>query len=178
MPIYAPGSDELVEQVQAAATRYHKDLVEAGLVVDVLEARPKCDDAGEPIDSALSLHGYPCTATIKINGPKDRGAGRGDCLLTVDAYRWPELSEAEQLAVLDHELTHLELVFNDHGNLKRDDYDRPKLRMRLHDVHHGWFREVAARHGLQSAECQQAAELADERNRMFYPGDPQERMAG
>jgi hypothetical protein len=64
----------------------------------------------------------------------------------VDAYRWPELDELTQVAVLDHELTHLELVTDDEGTVKYDDYGRPKLRMRLHDICHGWFSEVAKRH--------------------------------
>jgi hypothetical protein len=162
MPIYSPGSDALVEQVQRVAERYHSRLVDAGLMIDVLEARPKTDDGGFPTEDALRLHGYRCFATIKINGPKERGAGRGDCLLTVDAYTWRELEERTQVAVLDHELTHLELSLSDHGVVQRDDYDRPKLHMRLHDVQHGWFAEVAKRHGDYSVEVQQARRIDDQ----------------
>jgi hypothetical protein len=47
MPLYSPGSDELVAQVQAVAERYHRRLVDTGLRVDVLEVRPRTDEAGE-----------------------------------------------------------------------------------------------------------------------------------
>jgi hypothetical protein len=170
MPLYSPGSDELVAQVQAVAERYHRRLVDTGLRVDVLEVRPRTDEAGEVLeDHALKHGGYPCFATIQILGPKDRGANRGDVLLCVDAYRWPELDELTQVAVLDHELTHLELVTDDEGTVRYDDYGRPKLRMRLHDICHGWFSEVAKRHKGHSIEVQQATTMITEHEE-FIPG--------
>ena len=170
MALYAPGSDELVEQVEAVAAEYHKRLVDAGLAIDVLEVRPKTDEAGFPIEErALKVSGYPCYATIQILGPKDRGAGRGDVLLCIDAYQWPELSEATQVSILDHELTHLELVTDSEGTVKLDDYERPKLKIRLHDWQCGWFADVAKRHGVASIECQQAHDLVTERPE-FLPG--------
>jgi hypothetical protein len=180
MPIYSPGSDELIEQVQEAAERYHPELVEAGLRVDVLEARPKTDDAGDPVEEALRHHGYGCYATIKICGPKERGAGRGDCLLTVDAYRWPELGRETQMAILDHELTHLELIRSAKGAIKLDDYERPRLGIRLHDIQYGWFQSVAARHGMDSIEVQQAGHLLtrDENAVFVQPHLSQPRKAG
>lgn len=170
MPLYSPGSDELVSQVRAVAAAYHRALADAELVVDVLEVRPKTDKNGDPVDEQpLKVGGYPCYATIQINGPKERGAGRGDVLLCVDAYRWPELSEAQQLAILDHELEHIVLVTDADGNAKYDDYDRPKLTTRLHDWQCGWFASVAKRHGVDSIECLQAHKLVVEHPE-FLPG--------
>ncbi len=168
MPIYSPGSDAMVRQVMEAAERWHPELWDAGLMVDVLEARPKTNEEGFPTEAAITHAGSTCWATIRINGPKERGAGRGDCLLTVDAYRWPELSERQQLAILDHELTHLELVVDGAGAVIRDDYKRPKLRARHHDVHFGWFWSVAERHGADSVECEQMGELLrNEQHQVF-----------
>ena len=170
MPIYSPGSDEIVAQVERVAEKYHQRLVATGLRVDVVEVRPRTDEAGEPMEEhGLKLNGYVCYAGIQILGPKDRGLGRGDCLLHVDAYKWPELSEATQIAILDHELTHLELVADAEGTVKYDDYGRPKLRMRLHDVHFGWFSEVAKRHKTHSIEVQQCTQIIMEREE-FLPG--------
>ena len=170
MPIYSSGSDGLVDQVQQVAERYHGRLVDTGLKIDVLEVRPRSDESGEVLEEhCLKLGGYPCYATIQILGPKDRGAGRGDCLLLVDAYRWPELHANTQAAILDHELTHLDLVTEEDGTVKYDDYGRPKLKLRLHDVHHGWFSEVAKRHKNWSIEVQQATDLITE-HAEFIPG--------
>lgn len=161
MPIYSPGEPRLVEFVNEVMQRFHSRLADVELLVDVLEARPKTDEHGEPTGDALKLHGYPCYATIKIRGPKDRGAGLGDVLLTIDAYRWDELSRESQTALIDHELTHVELCVNDEGLVKRDDYDRPKVRMRLHDHQFGWFDEIAYRHGAASVEVEQLRMFCD-----------------
>jgi hypothetical protein len=53
----------------------------------------------------------------------------------------------------------LEIVRNKHGAPKKDCVGRPKLKMRLHDQQHGWFNEIAKRHGSASLECQQATRL-------------------
>jgi hypothetical protein len=79
------------------------------------------------------------------------------------------MSKATQVAVLDHELTHLELVTDGDGTVKYDDYNRPKLKIRLHDIHYGWFSEVAKRHKGASIEVQQATRLVSEHEE-FLPG--------
>lgn len=170
MPIYKSGEPELVAFIAEVMGRLHGRLADVELVIDVLEARPKTDEAGEPVGDALKLHGYPCYATIKIRGPKDRGAGLGDALLTIDAYRWPELSDATKTALIDHELTHLELCVDDEGRVKRDDYDRPRLRLRLHDQQFGWFDEVANRHDAASIEVQQLRAFCDHSGQYYLPG--------
>jgi len=170
MPIYSSGDEEITKFVAGVVTEFHPPLADAGLRVDILEARPKTDQLGEPVEDALKVNGYPAFATIKIRGPKDRGQGLGDVLLTVDAYRWPELDVPEQTAAIDHELTHLELCVTDGGAVKRDDYDRPKLRLRLHDHHYGWFDSVAKRHPISSIEVQQATYFVDKFSQIYLPG--------
>ena len=116
MPIFKPAAGELTDFVENVLADYHKHLVDADVIVDVLEARPKTNDEGDPIEESLKLHGYPCLATIKVRPPKERAEGRGDALLTIDAFRWPELDTKEKTALIDHELTHLELRIGDEGS--------------------------------------------------------------
>ena len=72
-------------------------------------------------------------------------------------------------AVLDHELSHLELVTDGYGNVKHDDLERPRLRIALHDWQFGWFDAVARRHGSDATEVQQAKKLfEDEERRQLY----------
>jgi hypothetical protein len=178
MPIYRKPTEQMVELLAKEMARHHQRLVDVDLIVDILAAHPKTDESGEPMEPALKLAGYPCLATIKIRGPKDRGEGRGDAMLTIDGYRWDELDLEEKFALLDHELTHLELDCDGKGNVKRDDYGRPKLTIRLHDHQFGWFDAVAMRHGESSIEVQQFATFRDGSGQLYWefaaavPGNP------
>ena len=83
-----------------------------------------------------------------------------DAEIVLDGDRWDELSAEEQDAAIDHELTHLELVVDDSG-LRRDDLDRPNLRIRKHDHQFGWFDCVARRHGTASFEWRQYEQFTE-----------------
>lgn len=168
MPIYRQPTQNMLDVLQEEMVVNHQRLLDAEVAVDILAAHPKTDESGEPMEPALKLAGYPCLATIKIRGPKDRAEGRGDALLTLDGYRWDELDEPEKRALIDHELTHLELDCDGKGNLKRDDYGRPKLTIRLHDHQFGWFDAVALRHGEHSQEVQQARAFRDASGQLYF----------
>lgn len=83
MPVYRRATKEKHECVFAEMELHHPHLHDVELTVDILEAWPRLDDHGNPTQEALKHAGYPCLAVIKIRGPKDRGQGLGDVLLTV-----------------------------------------------------------------------------------------------
>lgn len=170
MPWYSQADAELVKLVQRVMREHHPRLAEVELRVDLLCAHPKTDKLGEPCEDALTVNGYPALATIKIRGPKERAEGRGDVLITIDAYRWDEQTAAENVAILDHELCHIDLATSNSGEVKRDDYDRPKLVRRLHDRQYGWFDAVAKRHPISSQEVQQAKLFVDQFGQIYLPG--------
>jgi hypothetical protein len=142
--------------VKHTAEKFHPPLVEIGLTFSVLMAEAKRDAEGNLTGPAIKHHGYPALAKVRIVSERDRAHGMADVALLLDGDRWPLLSQGERIALLDHELTHIELVIDDEGKPKADDLGRPKLRIRLHDFEAGWFHEVAERHGKQSQEVQQA----------------------
>jgi hypothetical protein len=162
MPTYRKAPAEIREQVAAVMDAYHGQLRDAGVMVDVLLARPTFDVNDDPTGPAIRVHGYAAVACIRILSYKDRVVRGFDAEITLDADHWEIASGAEQVAVIDHELTHLELVTNDVG-VVRDDAERPKLRCRKHDRHFGWFDIVARRHGEYSLEVRQAREMLDSR---------------
>lgn len=179
MPIYrlpthrdiTPPLADVPRFVAKVMRDYHKPLTECKLKVDILLAFPAKDDNGEPIEDAITAKGYPALAKMENRSPKLRAQGFGDVLLTIDAHNWPDLDPAEQTALIDHELTHVELILNDAGRPKEDDYGRPKTKMRLHDRQFGWFDSVAQRHPLSSFEIQQASDLIkiDELRQTYFP---------
>lgn len=147
-----PESDVLV-LIRETMHSYHQRLEAVDLKLSVLMAHTVEGDTGE-MPSALKHHGYPALAITKILDLKHRAHGLGDAELLIDAGKWELLSKRGRVALLDHELTHLEPVLKD-GMIVRDDLRRPKLQMRLHDIEIGAFTEVAARHGEESIERQQ-----------------------
>lgn len=165
---YEQAPPDLHELVAKVMREHHPDLFGEGVTVDVLMEAQR-NSEGDLLPS-LKLRGYPCTATIKINGLKDRALEKADALMTVDACTWWRLDAAERAAVVDHELTHLQLVsdwvVNADGTgqdvARRDDLGRPKIKMRLHDWQLGGFAKVAERHGNKALEVQHFRATANE----------------
>lgn len=107
-------------------------------------------------------------AFIKINSLKLRIKGMKDAEITLDKSVWDNLNDQARVALIDHELTHLQIATDKEGNVKYDDANRPKLKMRRHDYQMGWFREVALRHGEYSPERVQAQILMKEDGDTFF----------
>ena len=154
MPIYDNGRDEQRDCVQRMIDKYHGDLRDAQVKVDVLRAWAKLDKNGDPVGPALTLHGYPCLAIVRVIPYKQRVKGSGDAEIVIDDERWDELSSEEQEALIDHELEHLVLRH------KEDDLGRPKLKLRHHDYRLEGFDAIIRRHGQAALEWQYYSELA------------------
>lgn len=156
--------------LENAIAKHHPLLKKHGVTVDLLEARPEYDDNGQPKAAALKLGGYPCTAVVRIVNQADRAKGLADAEIKIDGHWWDSADYEEKMALLDHELTHLQLVM-DGDHVKRDGSERPKLKTRKHDRQMGWFDEVAERHGKASQEHQQARELLTKKFAKAYQLD-------
>lgn len=147
----------------------HKPLLDAKVRIDYVFASAECNEkTGAPMDDPLKLHGYPCFAIARKISLKDRAKGMGDAEICIDRHQWEAANELEQSALLDHELSHLQVVFDKRG-LVRDDLGRPKLKLRLHDVQAGWFADVALRHGNASQEIKQARAYFDAYGQAIWP---------
>ncbi len=168
MPNYEKSKPEVGKLVSEIMEKYHGGLFSAGVTVDCLHAFAKTDDNGDATGPALKLHGHQCATVVKIVSTKDRAKGMADAEITFDGDHYDELGADELEALIDHELTHLELSLDDAGAVRRDDQGRPKLRMRLHDHQFGWFDTIAARHGAASLEVQQARSFADSFGQMYF----------
>ena len=169
MPNYEKPNEEIKDLVDDVLRKYHSAKAQAGLLVDVIMARPKTDENGDPVGHAITHAGYRALATIKICSLKERVAHGADCQMTIDAWHFEQCTTRQREAIVDHELTHVELMIDDHGNVKRDDAERPRLRIRKHDQHFGWFDCVARHFGEDSTEIMQCRTmLAEEEFRQVY----------
>lgn len=151
---YSEATPETISRVESVLARYHGGLRDAGVRITILHASGPRDEDGEITAPAIVIRGHKAMATIKITSLKDRAAGLGDAVLTIDGDEADTWSEETWSAVLDHELAHLELKTDAEGGVVRDDLGRPKLKMRHHDWEHGGFLEVAERHKEHAPEVQ------------------------
>lgn len=168
MPTYERADADAHETCARILAAFHKELRDAGVKVDLVFAHGKKDEHGHTVSPAIKHRGYPANGLARIIGLKDRAMGRGDCEIVIDGDQWPTWSEATRAALLDHELSHFKCCYED-GALVRDDLNRPKLAMRLHDIDVGWFIAVAERHRADSFECKQAESIYLQHAQLLFP---------
>ncbi len=169
---YEQPSQDLRDMVQAALERYHPILHQCGVTIAILFIDDIDEESGES-HQALKCNGYPAAATIAINPLKLRALKLADALMVLDAKSWSELDVEEQIALVDHELHHLQVRGFDRGfvglngagkidrSAKVDDQRRPVLKLRKHDWQLGGFAVVAKRHRAAAIEVQQAKSHLD-----------------
>jgi len=146
----------------------HQPLLDAKVTIDFVFAYADEDDAGNKIGNALSKNGCKALGICRKIPLKDRALGRADAEIALDGDWWNEANDEEKRALLDHELHHIAIKIDKRG-LVRDDLGRPVLQLRKHDHEFGWFKAVAARHGMFSMERQQAAEMMHECGQYYWP---------
>lgn len=163
---YTKAPSAVLQLIQQVMHKHHPALAFAEVRVGALMARVE-DEHGNVVPGAVKLHGYECAATIKKLPVKQRVLGNPDALITIDEGTWKELDSLERHALIDHELTHLQVLRAGGGIVdydpetetcigvpKLDAADRPCLRMKLHDWQLGGFESIARRYGIDALEVQ------------------------
>jgi hypothetical protein len=153
---------EVIRLLEDAMTRWHPELVEAVVEIKPLFALAY-SRSGEAIP-AIKVRGHAAIAKIKITKLEDRVRGMGDATLLIDGARWERMGHNARLAILDHELEHLNV-----DPEKLDDAGRPKLKMRHHDFEVSGFDSVAKRQGENSIELQNVALLKERFAQLLIP---------
>lgn len=166
---YTLADDKTTAAVLKVMRQHHQPLDLAGVKVGVLIAY-------NPDGPAVKHGGYPARATVRVVPLKDRLTKGYDAEMLIDQMELDLMRPEHLNALVDHELTHLELVMKKVKPPKgkkveaefivaRDDLDRPKLKTRLGDWNAGdGFKEVVQRHGDYAPEfenIQRAKAAAD-----------------
>ena len=150
---YKPADDDCLSIITRTLELYHGPLRDAGVTVQALFAYPPVDKEGESTGKpALKHHGRAASACIRTTKLEERVLDASDLEIKIDWENWTTMDEAEQIALIDHELYHRTLKLDKEGGVKRDDHDRPLFDRREHDREAGWFDVVAKRHGSKSME--------------------------
>jgi hypothetical protein len=156
---YQLANEEIRQQAGTLINAHHTDLSNVGVKIDIIMAFAIEDDEGNKKFPTLTGGGYPVNGIARILGGKDRCCRGYDAEITLDGDKWDELTLEQQNAILDHEINHFVVKRNIKGEISYDKSGRPRLAMRKHDVQFGWFKIIAERHGVASAEVEQAAQL-------------------
>jgi hypothetical protein len=162
---YEQCGDDVKAMVAQVMADYHPELSAAGVSVGLLMA--SAHDKDDELIPAVKLHGYQCAATIKRISLKDRAAGKCDAEMTICAATWKDLADAKKIALIDHELEHLEVKLTKENTVDRDDLGRPKLLMKLHDHQLGIFKGVIERHAKNALDYHIAKDFTSDMGQLL-----------
>jgi hypothetical protein len=140
--------------------KYHRSLSDQSVTIHAVFAE-KYDGDGLQLP-AIKFHGHDAAAKIQVTSLQDRARGLRDLKLTIDRYSWDRMTETRQIAMLDHELEHVEVKTDDDGIVVRDDLNRPKLRLKIHDWMLAGFASIIARHGEAAVEHREMVRWQEE----------------
>ena len=168
---YSPASQDVTHKIAELREEHYSNEAFELVTVGALFV---FNEAGEPV---LTHRGYPAAALARIVSSRDRAVGMTDAQIVVDRVVWQGLTTKQQIALLDHELHHLEVVLDKDGSVRFDAQDRPKLKIRKHDWEFGWFDEIANRHGADSIERLNARRLVEATGQLYFDFGPQRAAA-
>lgn len=148
-------TDPILPLLADVMERWHERLAKAKVRVGVLwalnEDGPALKHGGYPVLARIK----PASLELRVISRMDGGDGF-DALLKIDEEQYRDLEDDSRVALLDHELAHLDTVDEEVDGrtlIKRDDIGRPKLRTVEGDWNGGdAFRSVIARHGEAAIE--------------------------
>ncbi|NJK32715.1 MAG: hypothetical protein HC927_10055 [Deltaproteobacteria bacterium] len=181
---FQQAGDEVLEVLAELLDTHQRRLADAEVKVMILMAFGPVDEDGERVGPALKHQGQPALGVVRSVPLKYRIAGLGDAEVLLDGDAWEEMDEWERLALLDHELEHIDVIYEERprerdeqqlpgvddsskGRPALDSAGRPKLRMRHHDRTFGWFDTIARRHGGASQEVKQARDLVEQTGKLY-----------
>lgn len=161
---YTAAGLDVARRVKRLMKRFHPGLVKARVRVDCVFVTTDGED-GAPV----KVNGYPALAAASAIPQKFRPATKADVRITIDKEAFDELTDRQKDALLDHELQHFEAVMQD-DTVALDGNDRPRIRLRKHDVQLGFFSVIAQRHGEHSQEVIACRAMIENAATVFLPG--------
>jgi hypothetical protein len=169
---FKPAPQSIMDRISQITDSYHSE----DLCVPKFEVNIECflvygprNKDGVQTGPAISSRGCEAAACIRLTSLEERVAGRADAVMWIDGDRYQRWSAETLIAIIDHELQHIELAKNAKDEPQIDDHGRPKLKLRHHDHDFGWFDAIAERHGDYAVEVMQAKQIASMKQ-MYLPG--------
>lgn len=160
--------DELIIETMK---RHHQPLMDLGVTIAAVfvSNENKHGQCG-----GLKHNGLPAAAKIRITPLEDRARGNRDAKLVIDDYAWSRLNEPSRVALIDHELEHLQpnptKETKKKPARKTDDLGRPRLKLKPHSYELAGFTDVVQRHGEAAIEVMAVRRFVAEQLPLFPAG--------
>lgn len=142
------GEPELYELMDSLIAEHHGDLGHANIAIawrfgwkPDADGRLTLGQMKKASDVDRQLHGHDFAL-----------------LLNYEAWTAAEFTQSQKLALLDHELCHAAISYDEDGEPRRDEQDNLVYRVRKHTIEE--FTEVVRRHGLWRHDLQAFAEAS------------------
>ena len=120
------------------------------------------DDNGDIKKNAIVRRGATVYAYINLVHPKNKLFKPYSAEITIDGDKWMEFTDEKKMALLDHELTHVDFKLDKKtGDVKKDEDGNPILRLIYDEIQFTAFSSVARKHGPNSVEYQTLQTLKD-----------------
>ena len=156
---YYIAEDSVREVFEKTMEEFHEELVDVELTFTVLMAVAVDREGALKNEPTLMSRGHRVAARVRKTNGAQRAAGMTDVVFEVDAQLYEGLTDAERVALVDHELEHVELVLDEDEHVRLGVDLRPVLRVKPHDAEIGVFYGVVERHGAAALDFQMAEEL-------------------
>jgi uncharacterized small protein (DUF1192 family) len=150
--IYQKATVEELELLSTVISQYHSTRFgDCGMKIALTFVSKL--DSEEMLVPALKFAGALAAGMATITPRKQKIHVLHDAEIHVDRYTWDELSPQARIALLDHEITHLEPSLDRKtGAFKKDDAGRQVVHTRRDDFLLTGFYEVVRRHGEAALE--------------------------
>jgi hypothetical protein len=158
MKRYFLANDAALALLGKAMSQWHAKLFEEEVKVALVMVDLPRDDQGIPTGPALSRNGLAITAQSRLLNERDRLVSGRDLIIEVDALHWGDIDDPQRLAILDHELTHVQIRKKKEAFVRRAD-GSVRLGLIPDDYAMTGFVICAKRHGRNSAEVRGLAAL-------------------
>lgn len=143
------------EQVRAYVDRlleqHHHDLNEAEVQIGLIFVSD-FDKDDNPVPS-IKLHGAFAAGCISLVKGVAGVFNPYQAQIQIDKLYWDNASEEVRLALVDHEIEHIELVRDKNGIVQTDDRNRTMIKLKPDDWVLTGFMSVVRRHGPNAVEA-------------------------
>jgi len=165
---YRKGEGEDLALLMEVIHQHHAELEREKVRPALILIDPELAEDGQPKAPVFKSDGDSAVGRVRPASAIERLLGKYDLRIEIDGYVWETLSEEQQRALLDHELTHLEIKRDAEGTIKRNADGTPRFMRRAHDWHLTGFREVVARHGRHALEAMDLRELHSNHGQLLF----------
>lgn len=131
---------EVYELLGGVLSKWFKSLEEAKLKIGILMCDAGKDGQEKPIP-AVKSKGMATYGTAKILNAESRILGSPDAMIKIDVGVWDALSEKQKKGLLHRLCMHLTITTDEGGKVKKDDANRPIIKMRQPDGRLEVFRD-------------------------------------